>query len=306
MKKYFIRLLIFLLLCFGLDWSLSFVLKQPSNHFDWRYGKVREKQMSTEILLIGSSRGARGLNADVIEAICGKSTFNFCYPGSSLPFHLYCLETYLNNQKKRPKIVVLNLDDDFAFKDNPWLSFRTNVLYGHTKYDDVNELLIAYGENHKLSNYFNILKIRAIHLGLGQQKPIATDFISSRGSMPLFKKNKLCVFSSLVSDTTTYQANSELPGYLAAYQSIQNLCVQNQIQLIVCIPPHYSLIKQSFVERVKTLTAAEHQILLPDTNQRAYLDSNFYYDASHLRINGARIYSKEVALQLKEHFKLKD
>ncbi len=101
MKKYFVRLLIFVLLCLGLDRSLYFVLKQPSKHFDWRYGKVREEQLSTDILLIGSSRGARGLNAEVFEAISGKSTFNFCYPGSNLSFHLYCLETYLNNQKKK-------------------------------------------------------------------------------------------------------------------------------------------------------------------------------------------------------------
>jgi hypothetical protein len=306
MKKYFVRLLIFVLLCFGLDRSLYFVLKQPSKHFDWRYGKVREEQLSTDILLVGSSRGVRGLSAEVIEVISGKNTFNFCYPGSSLPFHLYCLETFLNNQIKRPKIVVLNLDDDFAFKENPWLSFRTNMLYGHTKYEDVNDLLIAYGENHPLAAYFNILKIRAIHLGIGQQKPLATDFISSKGSMPLFKKNELCVFSTFVNDTTSYQSDAELPGYLAAYQSIQNLCAQNHIQLIVCIPPHYGPIKQSFVERVKTLTAPEHQILLPDTNQRAYLDSNYYYDPSHLHANGARIYSREVALQINKYFQLKD
>lgn len=294
MRRYFIRFLAFILICYLFDLSLFYLLNRPSRHFDWRYGKVREQKINADILIIGSSRGARGINAEILEKESGLSSFNFCYPGSSLPFHLYCFETYLKEQKHKPKIVLLAVDDDNAFKDNPWLSFRTNVLYGHTKYQDVNNLLMAFGENHWLSKYFNIAKLRPIHLGIGNQQGAVTDYISPLGSMPLRIKNENFIFATLDTSSTNYDSINEMPGYLEAFKNIQQLYITNKIQLLVCIPPNYLRPSLSFLNRVKELSFEETPVLSQNTSTSAYRDSSYYYDSSHLNYRGSIVYSKEL------------
>ncbi|MEN9699658.1 MAG: hypothetical protein RLZZ301_856 [Bacteroidota bacterium] len=294
MKSYLIKFFVFVCLCLLLDQSLTYLINRPSRHFDWRYEKVRESQLNAAILIVGSSRGARGISAEQLTKESGLNAFNFCYPGSSILFHLYCLETYLAHQTKTPKYVVLALDDDWAFKDNPWLSFRTNVLYGHTKYPDVNELLIAFGENHRLSRYFNVAKLRAVHFSWKRQEPIATDSIRPRGSMLLAVKNEHFQFKWVTPAQQIYDPSTERADYLAAYERIQQLCFEKKIQLVVAIPPNYQGPNAAFTKRVQELSSPRVPILLPNAQQKAYRDSAYYYDASHLRANGAEIYTHEL------------
>ena len=124
--------------------------------------------------------------------------------------------------------------------------------------------------------------------------------------MPLFKKNELFIFNGYQLEAQPYILDNELPEKILAYRQIQKLCAQHKIKLAVCIPPHYSDLNYGFIKRVQSLTSPQFPILLPDSTQKAYLDSNYYYDASHLRANGARIYSQEVALQLKKYLSIKD
>jgi hypothetical protein len=301
MRRYIIRFILFAALCFMLDYSLNLLLNRPSRHFDWRYGAVRDKIIKTDLLIIGSSRGARGIDTEMIHQKTGLDCFNFCYPGTNLLFHLYCFETFLHHQINKPKMVLLTVDDDYAFKENPWQGFRTDILHGHTKYNDVNELLINHNENHWLASYFNFPKLRSIHIGFSRQKGLPTDHITPSGFMPLNFQNKDFIFKFVDTTYIRYDQHNEMKSFLDAYIRIQRLCETNQIKLLVCIPPNYKRPSPSFYKRIKQLTKPQIPIITQDTNTKSYRDSTFYYDSSHLNYKGAIIYTNELINHILNH-----
>lgn len=301
MRRFIIRCLLFAALCFLLDYGLILLLSRPSRHFDWRYGAVREQKLKTDLLIIGSSRGARGIDTEMIHQKTGFNCFNFCYPGTNLLFHLYSFETFLNHQQHKPKMVILTMDDDYAFKENPWQGFRTDLLHGHTKYKDVNELLIDYNENHWLASYFNFPKLRAIHIGWSRQKGTSTDYITPSGFMPLNFQNKDFIFKTVDTTYIPYDKHHEMKNFLDAYNRIQSLCMTHNIKLLVCIPPNYKRPSPSFYNRIRQLTRPQITIVTQDNNTKAYRDSSYYYDSSHLNYKGAIIYTKELISYILSH-----
>lgn len=293
--KFLLRVFLLCIICLIVDRLLIFLIdRKIEANFDWRMEKVIEGQVNADILIIGSSRGARGIIASEITDKTHRSCFNFCYPGSNLMFHQFLFNTYLKFNKK-PKTILLSIDDDFAFKESPWLSFRNNALYALTKYDYVNEELIGQQENHPFSRYFNIARLRKIHLNFGPPDLEETDILWKCGSMPIPFKNKAIIFGPRDTTAITYDVNAEAPRYMDAYKDILKKCAKLGIEVYVVLPPNYRPLNPAFFNRVKEVTPKSAEIFVYNQAQRAYADSNYFYDPSHLRQNGASLFSGELA-----------
>ena len=298
--KFLQKVLLLLIICLMVDRFLIFFIdRKIEANFDWRIEKVMDGEVNADVLVIGSSRGARGIIASEITENTHRSAFNFCYPGSNLLFHHFLLKTYLKFNKK-PKTIVLSIDDDFAFKESPWLSFRNNALYAFTKYDYINEELIGQQENHPFSRYFNIARLRKIHLDFGPPELEDTDILWKCGSMPIPFNNKVVIFGARDTSNVTYDVSSEANWYVEAYKQIIEDCKALGIQIYVVLPPNYRPLNPAFLKRVKEVTPKSAEIFVYNQSQKAYADSNYFYDPSHLQQNGARLFTKEFSDYLKE------
>ena len=297
--KFLQKVLLLLIICLMVDRLLIFFIdRKIEANFDWRIEKVMDGNVHADVLIIGSSRGARGIIASEITENTHRSTFNFCYPGSNLLFHHFLLKTYLKFNKK-PKTIILSIDDDFAFKETPWLSFRNNALYAFTKYDYINEELIGQKENHPFSRYFNVARLRKIHLDFGAPELEDTDILWKCGSMPIPFKNKEVVFGPRDTSNVNYDVSTELSWYVDAYRQIIENCTELGIQIYVVLPPNYQPLNPAFLKRVREVTPRSAGIFVYDQSNEAYADSNYFYDPSHLRQNGASLFSRELAELLK-------
>lgn len=298
--KFLQKVLLLFIICLMVDRLLIFFIdRKIEANFDWRMEKVMEGQVDADVLIIGSSRGARGIIASEITKKTGRSAFNFCYPGSNLMFHQFLFNTYLKFNKK-PKTIILSIDDDFAFKESPWLSFRNNALYALTKYDYINEELIGQKENHPFSRYFNIARLRKIHLNFGPPELEDTDILWKCGSMPIPFKNKSVVFGPRDTSNVSYDVSLEASWYVDAYKQIIDRCEELRIPIYVVLPPNYRPLNPAFLKRVEEVTPKSAEIFVYNQAQKAYADSNYFYDPSHLRQNGASLFTKELSDFLKD------
>jgi hypothetical protein len=73
------------------------------------------------------------------------------------------------------------------------------------------------------------------------------------------------------------------------------LCCKNQITLVLVFPPKFKLRNLAFEERIKNLTESKALYFSYDDQNPAYRNKLFYEDASHLRTNGALLFSLDVA-----------
>ena len=93
-------------------------------------------------MVFGSSRGARNIIASQIEDSLSIEAYNLSYPGSDITFHEFMLRSVLKFNKK-PKIVLLVIDDPARVLPDEIIKFRLDRLYPLSKYDYINEELMS-------------------------------------------------------------------------------------------------------------------------------------------------------------------
>ncbi|MBC7642005.1 MAG: hypothetical protein H7174_06670, partial [Flavobacterium sp.] len=93
----------------------------PRLETDRRLETVLEKKQKSDILIFGSSRGARNIIARQIQDSLKISAFNLSYIGGDIEFQNYVLTEILKYHT--PKTVILTVDDNNEFTESE------NVLY---------------------------------------------------------------------------------------------------------------------------------------------------------------------------------
>ena len=101
MKKFIIQILVF---------SITFILFEkvfyvflyvsPKLEKDKRLEYVLNGNMNKDLIVLGSSRGARNVIASQIEDSLTISTYNLSYPGSDIEFHEFLLRSLIKYNKK--------------------------------------------------------------------------------------------------------------------------------------------------------------------------------------------------------------
>src|SRR5688572_29021938 len=111
MKKFIGTLALFGIIFFVYDKLFLPVRNQaPASEADKRLEYVIKGVMNKDIVVIGSSRGARDILAERIEDSTGYTSYNLSYPGSDVEFHAFLLESIVTFNKA-PKLVLLAIDD---------------------------------------------------------------------------------------------------------------------------------------------------------------------------------------------------
>ena len=105
MKKILIRLLIFAGCFFILDKAFLLVRdSSPELEVDRRLERIATGKIQADILVYGSSRGARSVIAKVFTDSLGISAYNLSFPGSDITFHEYLLRLTLETKgNRKPK-----------------------------------------------------------------------------------------------------------------------------------------------------------------------------------------------------------
>jgi hypothetical protein len=101
-----------------------------------------------------------------------------------------------------------------------------------------------------------------------------------------------------------YNMQNESEYLLNKFNSFVDLCQKNQIKLVLVFPPKFKNRNHAFEKRFKNLTKNKALYFSYDDQNPAYRNKLFYVDASHLRTNGAALFTLDVANFLKEGNKI--
>ena len=125
----------------------------PEREVDRRLEKIVTGNIKSDILIYGSSRGARSVIAKVFTDSLGISAYNLSFPGSDITFHEYLLRLTLETKgNKKPKTVILVVDDSDELKVSKSLKFRLDRMYPLVKYKAIREELVRRKEKKPILN----------------------------------------------------------------------------------------------------------------------------------------------------------
>lgn len=265
--------------------------KSPSLEKDKRLEQVINGEINKDLIILGSSRGARDVMACQIEDSLHLSAFNLSYPGSDVEFHEFVLRSLLKFNKA-PKIVMLVVDYDAEFYPSTSLRFRLDRMYPLVKYDYIYKEMIAKGElNPYLSKILVLSRINNANLSLTPKSFTRLDSLKGCGSMPIsFQKKGDFEFS----ESREYDEKKEQKYKVEALQKIQALCAAHGIKLYLLYGPNFGNYSPAFEKRIKALAAPGVSVHTYDTLNPVYRDRAYYFDVTHLKIDGAEIYTNEL------------
>lgn len=296
MNKFLKGIVLFGLLFFLFDkLFLPLLYVSPNKEIDKRLELVINGKMNKELIIVGSSRGARNIIASTLEEKTNLSSYNLSYPGSDLEFHEFIVRS-LVKYNTPPKILIVCIDNPMAFIPDSILKFRYDRMYPLVKYDWVMDELIEREEKNKwLSKFFVLHKINKSNFDISQKKFNALDTLDNSGSMPITFQKKDENWN-INNEQKQYNKSIEMVSKLKAFESIKSICKKKNIQLIIVSPPLFEVFNNGFYKRIKSLLSENIDYYIYNYKNLIYSDKNYYYDKTHLKKNGALEFSNELSI----------
>ncbi|MBP0904530.1 hypothetical protein ACFSKN_11565 [Mariniflexile gromovii] len=293
MKLFFKHIIIFALAFFIVEKGVWFILNEtPKKQYDKRLELLIKGKINKDIIVLGSSRGAGNILAGQLEKETGLTAYNLSYQGSNVDFHKFILETLLKFNKA-PQYVLLSIDNSSQFIKDESLNYREDAVLPLTKYNYINNELVNEKINSPLSYAFFLGRYNKFHSLFRDAFVNTRNPIDSFGSMGILKKNDVKL--NYVEKTEKYNQNFEKASRIKAFKNIQKLCKLNNIKLVFVFSPSFYNFESSFYTRFKKLDESENGIFVYDSTNNIYRNQEYFYDKTHLFINGAKIFSTEIS-----------
>lgn len=296
MRKLLTRLLIFASCFLVLDKAFILVRDSaPNREVDRRLEKIVTGNIQSDILIYGSSRGARSVIAKVFMDSLGISAYNLSFPGSDVTFHEFLLRTTLNTPgNKKPKSVILVVDDSDELKVSKSLKFRLDRMYPLVKYKAIREELVKRKEKKPILNELLVLhQLNKSTFLFKQRKFTKNDSIMPCGSMPISHQKK--TFDKIYKKQPySYSREQELVQKIRSFRAFKDLCKENRIQFIVAIPPNFRVVTSGFKERLLQLMDGYGELWMYDQTNPVYSNSDYFFDNAHLQTSGSYVYTNEL------------
>jgi hypothetical protein len=307
MKKFLFTILLFCVVFFVVEKGLILLRNySPKTEVDKRLEMILIGKMNSDVLVYGSSRGARDILATQLGDSLHRSVYNLSFPGSGISFHEFLLKETLLNKNKKPSLIILTVDDPTELLENTNLNFRLDRLYPLVKYPAIRDVLVEQGhKNYLLSKLFIVHQLNISNFDISQKKFKAIDTLRADGSMPIsFTDSRFA--GKYLQDITYYDVKKELEQQRKSFLNFIDLCKQNNITLLIVCTPNFYKPTIGFFDRMKTLIGDKANFMLYDTTQNNYTkQAGYFSDEVHLKTNGAILYTNELADYIKKNNLLK-
>ena len=294
MKKLLTNLFLFGIVFFVIDkFFYIFLFTSPNLEVDKRLELLINGKINKEIVVMGSSRGAYDIIASQIEKETNQSCYNISYPGSNIEFHEFLLKTLLKFNKK-PKIIILPIDDPSELLFDKTLNFRFERLYPLVKYNYITNELIKQKEKSQLARILCLARLNRGNFSFKKKKISIESPILACGSMPFINQLNRGKFN-FYKHLKKYSKKNEKQSKVKAFLQFQDICIKNNIKLIYCFTPNFRPYNQDLEKRIIKNSSKENKFFVYDTLNQLYKKEEYFYDESHLNIKGAKLYTSELS-----------
>lgn len=294
MKKFILRLVIFLLLVVALDFAYGKLIegmRAACHGGDVMKEKYVADSVKADVLIFGSSRARMQYVPDIIEDSLGMSCYNCGYNGMGVIYH-YGMASMIF-ERYTPKLIIYDV--------LPVLEIGTrddNIIF-------LNQLRSFYGRNKTIDNIFSDYDATEPLKMLAQTYRYHSKFLETlaccrqnefpkKGYSP---KNETMPDNIPIEMKLDYDVDSVKLAYLEKLISF----VSRKTKLIICASPRYG-----YTECGNAFTPIEHlckKYNVPFINH--YTDEDYIYnhtlylDATHFNNKGAEKWTRELVREIK-------
>jgi hypothetical protein len=319
MKKFYYKILLFLLIPIILNHCIVWFYEQPQRtsletgnsikHQKWQAIKKNTNQF--DVIILGSSRGYSSYNPYILDSLTTLNTFNMCTGSQHVIESLYMLKEILKHQK--PKYLIFDVFLP-SFRENPDLFH----VFSNAKYMS-NEIILNEFKSYKILDYFfPIVKYKTyLKDDLKRMNSIGDPFIENyknwyKGYKPSKMTNDSISIKSFSSLSNFSNINvipkKEIEKYIL---EIQKLCKLNDVKLI-CVrtpfpPTRLYISKVDKTHHYFKTLFSQKNIEFIDLNYvstEKYTDYDFL-DSHHLNSIGAKKVSTTLSRIINESESLK-
>lgn len=292
MKKFILRFGFFLLIMFVVDRIFGVSCHYMYDHVKsgefYRTKCILESPVS-DVLIMGSSRGAHHYDVDVIEDSLGLSCYNCAEDGNGI---LLQYARYREIKKRYlPKIIIYDILPEFDYLDKfdnhkflPELRLMGNNDWARqTIYEvDSNERIkLASAMYQYNSQWYELIREQRGNIGN-----------HVKGFLPVDDTLK---YEPIQQSIQKYSVDSLKRRYLIQFA---NECKKDGVRLFFCVSPIYKAVNNSEYDEIMMFCEKNHLIFEDFRNE--FTDRNMFYDPVHLNREGARLFTNRLVRRL-EH-----
>lgn len=290
MKKFIIKLLIFLLPFFILLFIIEVSIRHIPNDYKTKRDYIKKNGDKIEILALGSSHVYYGLNPDLFYTSC----FNLAQVAQTPEFDLKLFQHFLP-QLPNLKVLIYPISY-FTFYWDLQSSRESWRLKNYSLYYNIEAA-------QSVKNYFEILSVDP----KSNYKRIIDFYIHKKTEVGVTPRgwgfNCLAEFSANLDQTAAESAvrHTSVDGLFFSKNSseveeIIKICQQNGIQVVLLFPPAYKAYRDQINKKQLTQTYSKIDSLVKEYDNCRFIDifadTNYiardFLDADHLNNLGSR------------------
>lgn len=249
-----------------------------------------------EILLIGNSVIQDGINPSVIE----DSTYLSCYNGGSAGQNIDFFETVIDCalQRYTPKMIVLGIRPEETGDNIGEGLFDVLRPYYHIGFKSIDKHFDNLSPDNRILYKSSFYRYNSVWVRI----LLYSIFKDTETSINGFNANAVPTQIPTIKEVNKVDVPSERK--LNCIKRILRKCQERGIKVCICYPPSLLKFPQEelpCVIAVENICRQYNALCLIDYNDPYFLHTpELFYDAGHVNINGAEIYSRKIASRLKK------
>lgn len=312
MKKFIISCLVFgipiLLLAYPLDLLLSNLLKNThvkSGEFEVSED-IYQHKIKSDLIIIGSSRAWTHFDSEILEKELGNTTYNLGIDGHKFRLQLLRYQEFIKNNPA-PKEIILSIEAtsfekrNVLYKGEQFLPYMLNndsiqkYLESYDGFDNIDfkvPLIRYIGQDQVtrilLMNLIQNLQGKGNYRTKGyrgQEKTWNNDFEIAKKENPDYEieidREVISIFCDFIESCQDENINTYLvysPEYIEGQHYVKN---------------------RAEMMNIFDSIADEYKIPLIDySNHPISFDKQYFYNASHMNIRGATLFSQDLGKKL--------
>lgn len=253
------------------------------------------RKTNQDLLVFGSSRAAYHYVPSVLKDSLGISVYNCGREGTGIYYHYGVLLATL--KRYNPKIIFLDIDYRDLYEASG--IFGLEVLKEHTPFyhkisPEFDSLLVLSGRKEiiKLQSNLYIYNSKAFKIITGNLSKGRDNVLGFRQKNGIWKKK------------LTPLENTQLivdQNKLETLQKFINKTKENNIILIFTVSPYFMSTPEGLYNPLKKIAKKNNISILNHLQDKVFLsDKSLFNDELHLNSDGAVLYSKLIALDVKK------
>ncbi|TSE04842.1 DUF1574 family protein [Aquimarina algiphila] len=303
-KTSLIKLGKFLVIFLIADFALGIISKQL--FFSQETGKYARstyaiQETDAKVLIFGSSHAHRHYVPEVIEKELQTSCYNAGAEGQQLLYHVALQKMIVKRIK--PELIILNIDEDFLYHSKEAYDRLSDLHPYYSEYrDDLEPILGLQSKLVDFKLFFNGYQANSTIMHVIRY--YASPQLDYKGYRPLFGKVKP---SKSIKEETQSKIEKGVEdidqNFVTALHTFIATAKDNNIDLVFATSPTYLIVDHttnaSFI-RIKAIAEKENIPFLDFFNDQQFTGKPMlFHDSSHLNDDGAKLFTKNLADQIK-------